>query len=293
VLDCLLPTTVQYITLLEYSARQEVDVYLLWPLDRFWPLIGRVLTAQNRSYRLLTKDPKADSITYNETFTSFKPGSGARVHCKQCLRDLAYQYAEVPPATQPVTCAHTLYMVRTSRGLRNYRSLMGHLKRVGAPYGVPVIPFYGNESVLDTITLFSNACAVFGTHGAGHTNAIFCRKDALVVEINTYIAPESHTDVDAAPISWRSNEGAIVTGLDFHMKWIKYHVEYSNMRPVPKEEHYKPHGRIDALETDWSHYIKGMDMVLDRQNLHNLAALLEAHLADIFPHVKPFDRHKR
>jgi hypothetical protein len=181
VMDCLLAVTTQLPTLIQYSARNTADVYTIPEVLRFWPW---------RNTRLI------------------------RYACKPCLRDLAYAYEGLKPFYEPVACTHTLLLVRTgTRKLRNYPSLWVHLARVSAPYDVPVVPFFGNESLSEMIRLFSSACAVVGTHGAGHANTIFSRKDALVVEISTYMLPRSLSQIlirslfYGAPMSTTSQPG--------------------------------------------------------------------------------------
>jgi hypothetical protein len=281
-IDCLLAVTTQLATLTKYSARDTVDVYTVPEVLRFWPWFERVLLAQNSRYRPITR-PRQKGL--RAQYTAWPTDKLIRYACKPCLRDLAYAYEGLKPFYEPVTCTHTLLLVRTgTRKLRNYPSLWVHLARVSAPYDVPVVPFFGNESVSEMIRLFSSACAVVGTHGAGHANTIFSRRDALIVEISTYAAPQSLTDIDTEPVLWRSNEYNVATGLDYGMKWTNYHVEYAYLRPIPQEQHYRPNGTIEALQGySWNSYIKGMHMALDRQHIHNIAALVGTHLGTVLP----------
>ena len=73
-----------------------------------------------------------------------------------------------------------------SRAFDNTTSalLLNALSRV-CPDGVELRVYYGHESPLETIQLFSNAIGVVGFHGAGFANAYFAMSRCCVVEITT------------------------------------------------------------------------------------------------------------
>ena len=73
-----------------------------------------------------------------------------------------------------------------SRAFDNTTSalLLNALSRV-CPDGVELRVYYGFESPLETIQLFSNAIGVVGFHGAGFANAYFAMSRCCVVEITT------------------------------------------------------------------------------------------------------------
>ena len=54
--------------------------------------------------------------------------------------------------------------------------------------GDVVVPYFGNESLRDTVSVFSRACVVLGIHGAGFSNVIFSRRNTLAIEITLHRA---------------------------------------------------------------------------------------------------------
>lgn len=62
-------------------------------------------------------------------------------------------------------------------------ALLARLERLS---GLPFRPYFGNESVLQTIQLFSRAQAIVGYHGAGLINAVFVPRRVCLVEVTTY-----------------------------------------------------------------------------------------------------------
>ena len=53
--------------------------------------------------------------------------------------------------------------------------------------------YNGNETIAQTVYLFSSASFIFGFHGAGLVNAFFCKKPSVVVfEVSYYVEQEGH-----------------------------------------------------------------------------------------------------
>jgi len=92
-----------------------------------------------------------------------------------------------------------------------------------------VQPFFGNESVAKLLSLFGNACAIVGAHGAGLANVMFSAPHTYVLEISTYtvnmrIAP-LHPN---RTISYRTN---VEAGKGMNVVWDIYRLGWDSMTP--------------------------------------------------------------
>jgi len=113
------------------------------------------------------------------------------------------------PAVLPAGHGTLLFLSRHgARELQNEHEVLLALTR-NVP-GLSLAMYYGNETLVQTVTLFAGARVVFGFHGAGHGNAVFCRNDSLVVEI-TFLKDEK------LPSIWRTNNR--VSALHGRLKW--------------------------------------------------------------------------
>jgi hypothetical protein len=113
------------------------------------------------------------------------------------------------PAELPAGHGTLLFMSRHgARELQNEHEVLLALTR-NVP-GLSLAVYYGNETLLQTVTLFAGARVVFGFHGAGHGNAVFCRNATLVVEV-TLMKDEK------PPSIWRTNNK--VSTLHGRLKW--------------------------------------------------------------------------
>ena len=83
--------------------------------------------------------------------------------------------------------------------------------------------YYGNETLLQTVDMFSNARIVVGFHGAGHANTIFCQNKTVVVELSWYLDEKSDK-------LWRSNNK--VASLHGRLQWIVYALRLSESIPT-------------------------------------------------------------
>ena len=113
------------------------------------------------------------------------------------------------PAVVPAGHGTLLFMSRHgARELQNEHEVLLALTR-NVP-GLSLAKYCGNETLVQTVTLFAGARVVFGFHGAGHGNAVFCRNDTLVVEV-TLMKDEK------LPSIWRTNNK--VSTLHGRLKW--------------------------------------------------------------------------
>jgi hypothetical protein len=114
------------------------------------------------------------------------------------------------PAELPAGHGTLLFMSRHgARELQNEHEVLLALTR-NVP-GLSLAVYYGNETLLQTVTLFAGARVVFGFHGAGHGNAVFCRNATLVVMEVTLMKDEK------PPSIWRTNNK--VSTLHGRLKW--------------------------------------------------------------------------
>ncbi len=98
----------------------------------------------------------------------------------------------------------------TTRTIRNEFQIAVKIKN-SFPHLV-INYFYGNESIPETIQLFSNAKFVIGFHGAGLANTLFCKKGTTVIEYS--IAYSNANDL------WRTNKE--IAFLNDDIIWITY-----------------------------------------------------------------------
>ena len=88
--------------------------------------------------------------------------------------------------------------------------------------GDTVVAYYGNETVSETISIFSRACVIIGVHGAGFANIVFSRPKTLAIEITV---PSFRQKSNFTLM--RSNE-ELIWNTEF--MWHKYVVEWASMR---------------------------------------------------------------
>jgi len=73
---------------------------------------------------------------------------------------------------------------RGARTLANEDEVLAALRTIRPPLHIAY--YFGNESMRDTVALFAGAAAVFGVHGAGLSNTIYCRPETVVMEISFF-----------------------------------------------------------------------------------------------------------
>ena len=76
---------------------------------------------------------------------------------------------------------YALFLDRSTAGSRLITNSDAMISRMES-LGIDIVRFTGNEDILTTLYLFSNAKFVFGAHGAMFVNTIFCREDAFIFE---------------------------------------------------------------------------------------------------------------
>jgi hypothetical protein len=196
-------------------------------------------------------------------------------------------------------CNNVLLISRSrSRRFIDQDALMAGMSRVAAQFHVPLAVYYGNESIPDMTYMFAGtihthntslvcmliyvcvceyagACAVVGYHGAGHTNAVLCRKNTLVVEVTTHAKPGD------VLIPWRSNKGRIVQGMDAPLVWRMYTVGYEHLHPTVDMARYNT--TTPGQREKWNLHLKDKSILLGPYHIGNLSALMEEHLEVLFP----------
>lgn len=112
------------------------------------------------------------------------------------FRKIVYRSLSINPPNHICHSRILLYVWRSpanSRYLTEERKLLLPLARATA---LPVVYFWGNETLLETVQLFSSAKVIIAPHGAGIVNCLFCQTDAILVEI-THLTPLGQV--------WRTN----------------------------------------------------------------------------------------
>lgn len=71
---------------------------------------------------------------------------------------------------------------------------------------VPVVSFYGNETMIETINLFSSAQVIIYFHGAGIGNIIYAPDHVILVELSIFVDPSFYGKSNTSPsvYLWRS-----------------------------------------------------------------------------------------
>lgn len=95
---------------------------------------------------------------------------------------------------------------------------------------LPFKVFYGNETVEETVRLFSSAQVVIGFHGAAAANLVFLPPNAIVMEITVLV---NMTYVDSFNVSriyfggWRSftNKNIILQNVPFPIEYLQYVID--------------------------------------------------------------------
>jgi hypothetical protein len=142
-------------------------------------------------------------------------------------------------------------------------------------FGHQSIDLYrGNETFVQTVRIFSQACAVIGYHGAGGINIFYTRPGTLCIEITTYTGifnataqrfkSSSHWNV------WRSNK-AIVAGLNY--LWQVKLVEHHHLQRVKVP--------LKVYENDSSHIVKYTQVMLTREHIEDLIWRVETYLSSV------------
>jgi hypothetical protein len=81
------------------------------------------------------------------------------------------------------------------------------MARFQAATGLAVRPYRGDEDAAETLSLFANAAAVVGYHGAGHVNAVFTPHPVCVAEISTYLSDRTWSDRCHMPPTHKGSTG--------------------------------------------------------------------------------------
>ena len=81
--------------------------------------------------------------------------------------------------------------------------------------GSRISTYFGNETTAETVRLFANAQVVFGFHGAGLINVVFCKARAVVVEL-TFLLDEGV----ANPRPFRTNGLAVLRMAAEQLHWL-------------------------------------------------------------------------
>lgn len=107
---------------------------------------------------------------------------------------------------------------KNSRIIKNSDQLLRRLS-VTLPE-LEVDTFFGEETLVETISKFSRAKIVIGFHGAGFVHVIYCRENVLIVEISVSKNEAFSKTIFTHQDLWRTN--AAVGVLHGSTKWFTY-----------------------------------------------------------------------
>lgn len=87
---------------------------------------------------------------------------------------------------------------------------------------LPVVYFWGNESMRTTVEMFADAKLIVAPHGAGMVNCLFCRDDALLIEVTRSVLSSNQI--------WRSNTPILeAAGIQTHKVVIQLNEIYTRL----------------------------------------------------------------
>ena len=72
---------------------------------------------------------------------------------------------------------------RGARGIEDDEELVDVLRELSRRHGLSFVNLTNPGGLEDQVRLFANAKVIFGIHGAGFTNLIYCPEDCVVVEV--------------------------------------------------------------------------------------------------------------
>jgi hypothetical protein len=107
--------------------------------------------------------------------------------------------------------------------------------------------YFGNESLVETISKFSRSVVVVGFHGAGAANTVFCPEKAIIIELTLF------SSIDARTL-WRTNRDTIKP---WHtsLKWAVFPLSLQEAR-IPRLQQIRNHEISDV-----DHYLKDIPSV--------------------------------
>ena len=125
--------------------------------------------------------------------------------------------------------------------------------------GSRVATYFGNESIAETIRLFANAQVVFGFHGAGLINVVFCKPTTVVVEL-TFLLNED----EANPRPFRTNGPGVLPIAAEQLNWLVHALPVS-VAHIPNNVelsamHEDNHDRDHALKQASNISVPPVDM---------------------------------
>ena len=135
----------------------------------------RILKLASKPYcfsKLYTIDYKETGLEKNDVFHVYSPS-------KRSLQLLSTHLCLTRQPTERK--GRKIIYVRRPKGIRSVKNDQYLIDSLTKTYGDTFVTFTSG-SFSDQAELFSNASIVFGPHGAGLTNMVFCPKDAHIIE---------------------------------------------------------------------------------------------------------------
>lgn len=132
---------------------------------------------------------------------------------------------------------------------------------------LPLVSYYGNESMADTVRLFSTAQAIIGFHGAGIGNVLFAPDNIVLVEISLYLNASAIGKSSQSPslFLWRSDrtKTSIIDYAPIIVEYLQYGIAGSNIPQL-------------ANVTDLDRYLHGKikDIVIPETDLRNMVEMV-------------------
>jgi hypothetical protein len=160
-LVCLCPVSGIVAQLIHAAQTHEIHVHLQNHFFRWWPIYEFALQRSNVSYTVIRNSTEPRKIpaqmgngsSYSDVYKVLPVYHQSRSMCKGCLRDLAYQYNNVP---FDAPCSSVLFISRKkSRRIVDEDALMAGLSKMAERFNLPLEVYYGHESPPELTLLFS------------------------------------------------------------------------------------------------------------------------------------------
>ena len=107
---------------------------------------------------------------------------------------------------------------------------------------MPVVSFYGNETMIETIHLFSSAQVIIYFHGAGIGNIIYAPDHVILIELSMFVDPSFYGKSSTSPSVYLWRSSAIKP---FIIDYTPVAVEYFRYG-IPGEDQLQYARNIDA-----------------------------------------------
>jgi len=264
-MDCSFPAVSLLGTAIKLSSGRRNISYFAPPYMReIMSLMIEGLSLKVKMTRLQTRSVQSKNvIVFNYTSRSFGR-SREYLPCRECLVSTLFKVVQ---NSRRRSNRQSILLIsrKRNRKILDEDVLLRMLKTVATKKKLSQQTYHGNESLAETIRMFSAAVVIIGYHGAGFVNTIFAQNTTFVIEISTFLHPQIYSWK-----KWRSNRWGSP-----RLKWRVLYVEHHHLRPLPMQNH------SNGTRYDWDHYIKPRNCELGREHIDRIVEEINMHLDSV------------